>query len=42
VAADITTILAQHYPSYTIAPAKALENAALVYDEISRSRRYVH
>jgi cyclase len=41
VAADITTTLARHYPNYTIAPAKAKENVALVYEEIYRSGRYV-
>jgi hypothetical protein len=41
VAADLTTTLAQHYPSYTIAPAKTKENVALVYEEIYRSGRYV-
>jgi len=41
VAADISTMLAQHYPSYTIAPAKAKENVALVYEEIYRSGHYV-
>jgi len=42
VAADITALLAQHYPGYTIAPAKATENVALVYEEIYHSGHYVH
>jgi glyoxylase-like metal-dependent hydrolase (beta-lactamase superfamily II) len=41
VAAEITTMLAQKYPSYSIAPAKAKENVALVHEDIYRSGRYV-
>jgi glyoxylase-like metal-dependent hydrolase (beta-lactamase superfamily II) len=41
VAAEVTTMLTQKYPSYTIALAKAKENVALVYDDIYRSGHYV-
>ncbi|MEP7308942.1 MAG: MBL fold metallo-hydrolase [Acidobacteriota bacterium] len=41
VAADIATMLARHYPGYTIAPAKVKENVALVYEDIYRSGHYV-
>jgi cyclase len=41
VAADIAAMLTQKYAGYTIAPAKAKENVALVYDDIYRSGHYV-
>jgi cyclase len=41
VAAEITTMLTQKYPGYTIAPTKAKENVGLVYDDIYRSGHYV-
>ena len=41
MAAEISTTLAQHYPGYAIAPAKAKENVALVYEEIYRSGHYL-